>query len=121
MINLEKNLAWIRKENRREKQAIEARKQRAWQVLPNLVQSLLQRDPGISKIVLFGSLARNDQRLRLDFDIDLALSCSPEKYYSLVSLMLDVPEFKVDLLDLETIKGLLKQRILEQGIILYEK
>lgn len=71
--------------------------------------------------MLFGSLARKDQRLRLDFDIDLALSCSPEKYYSLVSLMLDVPEFEVDLLDLETTKGLLKQRILEEGIILYEK
>jgi predicted nucleotidyltransferase len=45
---------------------------------------------GNNAIVLFGSLARKDQRLRLDFDIDLALSCSPEKYYSLVSLMLDV-------------------------------
>ncbi|MDY0092604.1 MAG: nucleotidyltransferase domain-containing protein [Candidatus Vecturithrix sp.] len=76
---------------------------------------------GNNAIVLFGSLARKDQRLRLDFDIDLALSCSPEKYYSLVSLMLDVPEFEVDLLDLETTKGLLKQRILEEGIILYEK
>lgn len=121
MIDLEKNLAWIREQNRREKQAIEARKRRAWQALPPLVQSLLQCDPSISKIILFGSLARNDERLRLDFDIDLAVSCSPEKYYALVSLMLDVPEFEVDLLDLDTTKGLLKQRILEQGIILYEK
>jgi predicted nucleotidyltransferase len=121
MITLEKNLAWIREQNRREEQAIKARKQRARKVLPTLVQCLLQRDPGISKIILFGSLARNDERLRLDFDIDLAVDCSPEKYYSLVSLMLDVTEFNIDLLDFKTTTGLLKHRILEEGIILYEK
>lgn len=74
MINLEKNLAWMREQNRREQQA--ARKQRARKMLPALVESLLQRDPGISKIILFGSLARNDERLRIDFDIDLAVCCS---------------------------------------------
>lgn len=121
MIDLEKNLTWIHEQNRCEKQAIEARKQRAWQALPTFVQLLLQRDPGISKIILFGSLARKNERLRRDFDIDLALSCSAEKYYSLVSLMLDMPEFKIDLLDLQTAEGLLQQRIFEQGIILYEK
>lgn len=121
MIDLEKNLAWIREKNRREKQAIKARKQRAWEILPTLVQSLRQRDPGISKIILFGSLARSDESLRLHFDIDLAVNCSPDKYYSLVSLMLDAPEFDIDLLDLKTTTGLLKQRILEEGIVLYEK
>jgi predicted nucleotidyltransferase len=121
MIEIEKNLIWIKEQNLRESKEIEHRKQRAFQVLQDVVQGLLQRDPGISKIILFGSLARKDHNLRVDFDIDLAIRCTPKRYYSLVSLVLDVPEFKVDLIDLDATSGLLHQRILEEGIILYEK
>lgn len=120
MIDIKKNLTWIREQNLREHREIEKRKQRAFRTIQYIIQSLLQRDPDISKIILFGSLARKDANLRLDFDIDLAIKCTPEKYYSLVSLVLDLTEFHVDLLDLDATTGFLKQRIIKEGIVLYE-
>jgi len=84
-----------------------------------LVGEFRTLDPGLDKIVLFGSLARKDAR-SIDFDIDLAVACSKARYLAIVARALDSP-FKVDVVDLATADDRIKASIARDGVILYEK
>ncbi|MDI6792336.1 MAG: nucleotidyltransferase domain-containing protein [bacterium] len=97
------------------------RKQEVWETIEKVVKILVDTDPGIKKVILFGSIVENEDRFNLNSDIDIAVTCSKDKYYILVSRMLDVPDIKVDLLDLEKTGGFLRERIIEKGVILYER
>ncbi|MFQ6119429.1 MAG: nucleotidyltransferase family protein [Methanosarcinales archaeon] len=81
--------------------------------------ALIKEDKGIKKIILFGSVAEGN--FTLNSDIDIAVECSSDKYFRLVSLVQDVSKFKVDLIDLNTVKGYIKERINTRGKIIYEK
>ena len=95
------------------------RKAQALEEVQELVRKFLLLDPGITRIILFGSLARDDVS-SLDFDIDLALSCSGEHFLALVALAQDSP-FKVDLVDLSMADNRIKGAIARDGMVLYEK
>lgn len=97
------------------------RKQEVWETIEKVVKILVDTDPGIKKVILFGSIVENEDRFNLNSDIDIAVTCSKDKYYILVSRMMDVPDIKVDLLDLEKTGGFLRERIIEKGVILYER
>jgi predicted nucleotidyltransferase len=104
----------------REKAAAMAiRKGQALEEVQALVGKFLSLDPGITKIILFGSLARDDVS-SLDSDIDLAVSCSGEHFLMLVALALDSP-FKVDLVELSTADNRIKDAIAREGLVLYEQ
>lgn len=118
---LAKNIAWLKKQNALEKKSIHARRKRAFNELPKLTDFLRSEDPKISQIILFGSLTDEPESLRLGFDIDLAICCSNDKYYHLVSSIQDVTDFKIDLIDIDSTRPFFRQRILETGIVLYEK
>jgi len=84
--------------------------------LPALTAGILQVAPETEKIFLFGSLAREiDNNVR---DIDLALICT--RFYKAAAWLLkqDVP---VDVVDLEDVYPHIRERILAEGRILYEK
>lgn len=104
-----------------ERKSILKRKQEVWKTIEKIVRILVDTDTKIKKIILFGSIVEDEDRFNLDSDLDIAVACSKDKYYTLVSRMIDVEEIKVDLLDLEKTKGFLRERILEKGVVLYEK
>jgi predicted nucleotidyltransferase len=99
--------------------ALAIRKAQALEEVQALAGKFRSLDPGITKIILFGSLARDDVS-SLDFDIDLAVSCSGERFLALVALALDSP-FKVDLVDLSTADSRIKGAIAREGRVLYEQ
>lgn len=120
-MNLAENIAWLKKQNALERKRIQACREKAFDELPRLIDFLRSEDPGISLIILFGSLTDEPERLRLGFDIDLAVCCSYDKYYHLVSSIQYVTDFKIDLVDIDSVRPFFRKRILETGIVLYEK
>jgi predicted nucleotidyltransferase len=99
--------------------ALAIRKAQALEEVQALVGKFLLVDPGITKIILFGSLARDDVS-SLNSDIDLAVSCSGEHFLALVAIAQDSP-FKVDLVDLSTADNRIKDAITREGMVLYEQ
>ena len=99
--------------------ALAIRKAQALEEVQELVGKFLLVDSGIIKIILFGSLARDDVS-SLNSDIDLAVSCSGEHFLALVAIAQDSP-FKVDLVDLSTADNRIKDAITREGMVLYEQ
>ena len=87
--------------------------------IKKLLARFLEIDPRLQKVVLFGSLAKGSVK-SLKFDIDLAVQCTNDKFYSLVATALD-SDFKVDVLDLDAMDNEFRTLILKDGIVLYEK
>ena len=103
---------------RRQAEALSIRKGRAHQEIDSLVAKFREADPALSTIILFGSLARNDVHSP-DFDIDLAVRCSPVKFLAIVAIALD-SSFSVDVVDLSTADDRIKASIVRDGVVLYE-
>lgn len=108
-----------RRLQRQKSDALAIRKAQALEEVQTLVSKFILLDPTITRVILFGSLARNDAS-SLDFDIDLAVSCSGERFLEIVSIALDSP-FKVDVVDLSTADDRIKSAVAREGIVLYEK
>jgi predicted nucleotidyltransferase len=81
-----------------------------------LTERFREIDPGIKKVILFGSLAESTVRSE-NFDIDLAVES--DRYLQMVSVALD-SKFKVDLVELGAVPESIRRRILEKGRILHE-
>jgi len=74
--------------------------------------------PGVTKVVLFGSVARQNPASD-DFDIDLAVAGAD-------SLALVEPEvvaegFQIDLVSMEHLSGRILENIQREGLVLYGK
>lgn len=80
-----------------------------------LVTEFQRVDPALRRVVLFGSLARDDAK-SLDFDIDLAVDAS--RYLDLLGIALDSP-FKVDLVDLSSASRYIVAAIERDGVEVY--
>ncbi len=104
---------------RKHRKSLDSRMVRARQNIHELVREFLAADPTITRIVLFGSLARDDVSSS-NFDIDLAVSCSGEHFLRLVSIALN-NAFTVDVVDLDRADERIKSAIVRDGITLYEK
>ncbi|MFQ6055858.1 MAG: nucleotidyltransferase family protein [Methanosarcinales archaeon] len=117
--DINKNLEWIKLQNEKEKKLLAKKYEEVWNTLEKIKTALIREDKGIKKIILFGSVAEGN--FTLNSDIDIAVECSSDKYFRLVSLVQDVSKFKVDLIDLNTVKGYIKERINTRGKIIYEK
>ncbi len=96
---------------------LQNRVSKAWKEARRLTDEFLKIDPALEQVIMFGSLAEDTVRSE-KFDIDLAVKS--EKYLQLVSLGLD-SEFKVDIVELETLPNPFKNRIMEKGRILYDR
>ena len=82
------------------------------------IESILIRY-GAAKVILYGSLAREDYKP--DSDIDMCYEGIPdESYFRVVAECLMKTQRRVSILDFKNIKGYLKQRIIEEGKLLYE-
>lgn len=84
-----------------------------------LALDFVQLDPGITRVVLFGSLAR-EELLSPDFDIDLAVECTPGAFLQIVASALN-SRFRVDVIDLKTAERRIRKSIEQNCTVLYEK
>ncbi len=114
--NIARNLL---KRDQAEQREIERRIETARTEIDKLLAQFLEIDPALQKVILFGSLARQTVR-SADFDIDLAVQGSPDKFLLLVGTVLD-SDFKVDVVDLTSVSQNFRHFILTDGVVLYEK
>jgi predicted nucleotidyltransferase len=82
------------------------------------IRSILLRY-GASKIILYGSFARGDYRANSDIDICVA-GLSNKNYFRAIAECLMKAKRHVSVLDLQTVHGYLRDRILQEGRIIYE-
>ena len=116
---LSRMAAYQERLHRQKVDALAIRKAQALEEVQALVREFLSLDPSITKIILFGSLARDDVS-SLASDIDLAVSCSGEHFLMLVAHAQDSP-FKVDLVELSTADNRIRDAIAREGMVLYEQ
>jgi len=97
--------ATARQRATKRRQALLARRLAARQTAEQAA-ALLKRDYGASRVLLFGSLSR-DEPFSLHSDIDLAVWGLDERiYYRVVSRLLDLdPSVSIDLLRAETLSA----------------
>lgn len=97
---------------------VERRRKRAM-LLAREAAALLRKDFGARRVVLFGSLARQDE-FTLWSDIDLAVfGVAADRFYAAVAAITGLsPEFKVDLVDADASKPSLREVVERDGIAL---
>lgn len=101
----------------RQRQVREQRIEAALAEAHRLVDAFRAEDPGLERVVLFGSLATGQIGNR-EPDIDLAVESS--RYLRLVSIGLDSP-FRVDVVDLATVRDSIRAAVDRDGKILYAR
>lgn len=88
-----------------------------------LVADRLRSFPEVDRVVLFGSRARGDAAPRSD--IDLAVVCpraDPQRWSDIVEAAEGSPTLlQIDLVRLETAPAELREQIVREGRILYER
>lgn len=91
----------------------------------NIRQDLLEassilRNYGAQKIILYGSLARGNYRA--DSDIDICVEGLPDKnYFRAFAECLMKGRRRISVLDLHNTRGYFRERILDEGKIIYER
>lgn len=100
--------------NARER-CITERVREARREIDRLVEQIRAADPGVRRIVLFGSLAKNEVK-RPSFDIDIAVDS--DEYMRLLDIALD-SHFKVDLVDLGCCSRYVAAAVEQHGVELY--
>jgi len=109
--------ARIRSENEAYEQLAASRKKEAEREAARLASRIASADPGIVKIVLFGS-ALPGRPFRPDSDIDLAVSGGDT---ARLEAMASDSAFRVDIVDMETLAPGIRRMVDKEGLVLYEK
>jgi predicted nucleotidyltransferase len=117
-IKLRQMAAFQRQLDKKRRATIQARTVEAWVEVRRLVVEFQEIDPALERVVLFGSLARGLPAVE-DFDIDLAVVCSPEKYLNLVAAALN-SQFRVDLVDFLLTDERIRTSVEREGLVLFE-
>ena len=118
MVTPEKAVKTFLRRHEHQQEIARQRAQKAWESLPKLVR-ILSANYGAERVILFGSLAREE--FRINSDIDLAVSGMPaENYFKALGHLLMESPYSCDLVAIEDAPDLLRQRIKEDGVILYD-
>ena len=116
-MNIQNIVSLIKRGNEEEKRQIENRVKLAMREIKKLRKDFLNIDRNMKKMVIFGSLAKNNID-SINFDIDIAVKS--KKYYQLVSRAMK-SEFEVDVIDLDSVHNTIKESIIKYGKVIYEK
>ncbi|MFP4409358.1 MAG: nucleotidyltransferase family protein [Spirochaetaceae bacterium] len=106
-------------ENRRNRAELERRERRlaeARHEARRLTEEIRKADPGVRKVILFGSVATGAVGSER-FDIDLALLGGDQLKLMTIT---EESSFAVDLVDLEAVSTGFRQRVEERGEVLYD-
>lgn len=119
MVTPEEVVKNLLRRHKHQQEMARQRAQKAWESLPKLVR-LLSDNYGAERVILFGSLAREE--FMINSDIDLAVSGMPsENYFKALGHLLMESPYACDLVAIEDAPDLLRQRIEEDGVILYDR
>ena len=100
----------------RKRETDRQRRERYEALLPRIVEGIRERDPHVSRIILFGSLAeRKEGTVR---DIDIAIGSSDFLNVSGWLLSLSEP---IDVVDLNDLYPHIRERVEATGRVLYER
>ena len=116
-MNIQNIVSLIKRGNEEEKREVEHRVKLAKNEIQKLRKDFLNIDRSMEKMICFGSLAKNNID-SINFDIDIAVKSN--KYYQLVSRAMK-SEFKIDVIDLDSIHHKIKENIVKYGKVIYEK
>jgi len=118
MVTPEKTIKTLLRRHEHHQEVARGRAQKAHESLSKFVR-ILSEEYKAERVILFGSLARGE--FRINSDIDLAVSGMPSENYfkALGHLLLESP-YSLDLVTIEDAPNLLRQRIEEDGVILYD-
>ena len=119
MVIPEKAIESLLQRHEHQQEAARQREQKAWESLPKLVR-ILSDEYNAERVILFGSLAREEFRINSDMDLAVSGVCAENYFKALGHLLLESP-YSCDLVTIEDAPDLLKQRIEEDGVILYDR
>lgn len=105
-------------QTRRTQRAEEAheRRERYEALLPEIVEGILERDPEVERIILFGSLAEKEEGVVRDIDIALKSNA----FFKVSAWLLSLPE-PIDVVDIDDLYPHIRERVETKGRILYER
>lgn len=107
-----------RRRLRLEREAAQRRQQQALADAQRVAQFLAERYH-VRRVILFGSLVK--ERFERDSDIDLAVEgLDPAEYFHAWAEVRELTHIPVDLKPLESCYDYFRQRINEEGVVLYE-
>jgi predicted nucleotidyltransferase len=98
------------------REASRRRRTRYEAMLPSIVEGILERDPLVSRIILFGSLAEQEEGVVRDIDI----AVESNDFLKVSGWLLSLPE-PIDVVDLNTLYPHVRNRVEAFGRVLYER
>jgi uncharacterized protein len=106
----------IRQRNKDRQNEIEIRRREAW-LLARKAAGLLKSEFGAARVVVFGSLAREDWFTTWS-DVDLAAwGISPARYFEAIATLTGLsPIIRIDLVDPESCRPKLRDTIEREGV-----
>jgi len=107
----------LNRENARAAVRVAIEQQEAYRAACELAVRMGTRDPSLQRVVLFGSTVPG-RRYRTDSDIDLAVDGGDRALLERIAA--DLPK-SVDIIGIDELRPGIRQRVLTEGIILYEK
>ena len=75
---------------------------------------------GAKRVILYGSIARGDARATSDLDFCVE-GLPDENFFRALGECLLHSEHSISVIDLQSSYGLLRNRILQEGLVLYER
>jgi predicted nucleotidyltransferase len=113
-VDLQTTLRHLRHRESERRSAAAERASRLRASLPR-VTGLLRRKHGVTRVLLFGSLATGSATT--ESDIDLAVEgLATERYFDALADLMEIVAGPADLVRLEEASSSLRQRILEEGV-----
>ena len=100
----------------RKRETARKQRERSEALLPRIVDGILERDPQVSQVILFSSLAEQNEAIVRDIDIAIRST----DFLKVSGWRLSLPE-PIDVVDLNDLYPHIRERVQAKGKVLYER